>query len=187
MERRPRKRFAAAVLNFKWRTILTHCPFKQIQKVFKASYIFNCALKLFRPFRPLFTTFPAACRPHFSRRQIILNHCPFKHILAIFEEIILAKVSRLCQLSSYSCGFLSRLQIFKAIDPSLWNSVVHKTPTYDTKMLLKDFFDKTALVEFRICNIQKILMKHIQNNQKSIGKSHTSNRILKIARKKSAN
>jgi hypothetical protein len=48
---------------------------------------------------------------------------------------------------------------------------VNETPTYDTKMLLKAFFDKTAYVKFRISNIYKTLMKHIQNNQKSIGKS----------------
>jgi hypothetical protein len=35
-------------------------------------------------------------------------------------EIVLAKVSRLCQLLSHSRGFLSRLQIFKSIWPSLW-------------------------------------------------------------------
>jgi hypothetical protein len=34
-------------------------------------------------------------------------------------EIILAKVSRLCQLSSQSCGFLSKLYVFKSIRPSL--------------------------------------------------------------------
>ncbi len=34
-------------------------------------------------------------------------------------EIMLAKVSRLCQLSSHSRGFLSRLQIFKYIGPTV--------------------------------------------------------------------
>jgi hypothetical protein len=61
-------------------------------------------------------------------------------------EIILAKVSRLCQLSSHSRGFLSRLQIFKSIRPSLWISVSHKTPSYYTKMPLKVVFDKTAFL-----------------------------------------
>jgi hypothetical protein len=61
------------------------------------------------------------------------------------SEIILAEVSRLCQLSSYNCGFLSRLQIFKSIGPSLWISLVHKTTFYDTKMLLKVVFDKNSL------------------------------------------
>jgi hypothetical protein len=48
---------------------------------------------------------------------------------------------------------------------------VHKTPTYDIKMLLRDFFDETVFVKFRISNIYKTLVKHIQYNQKSIGKS----------------
>ncbi len=39
-------------------------------------------------------------------------------------------------------------------------------------MLLKDGFDETAFVKFQISNnLNKTLMKHIQNNKKSIGKS----------------
>ncbi len=62
-------------------------------------------------------------------------------------EIILAKESRLCQLSSHSRGFLSKLLIFKCIGPSLWISLVHKTPSHNTKMLLRVVFDKTAFVK----------------------------------------
>ncbi len=51
-----------------------------------------------------------------------------------------------------SHGFLSRLQIFKSIGPSLWISLAHKTPFYDTKMLLKVIFDKTAFVKVKISN-----------------------------------
>jgi hypothetical protein len=48
----------------------------------------------------------------------------------------------------------------------------HKTPSYETKMLLKFVFDKTAFVKFNISNnFKQTLKKHIQNNQKSIGKS----------------
>jgi hypothetical protein len=39
-------------------------------------------------------------------------------------------------------------------------------------MLLKVVFDKTALVKFKISNnLNETIIKHIQNNQKSIGKS----------------
>ncbi len=74
-------------------------------------------------------------------------------------EIILAKVLRLCQLSSHSHGFLIKLQIFKSIGPSLWISLggggigsAHKTPSCDTKKLGKDVFDKTVFVKFQISN-----------------------------------
>jgi hypothetical protein len=87
-------------------------------------------------------------------------------------EIILAKVSRLCQLSSHSRGFLSRIWIFKNIGPSLWISCAYKTPYDDTKMLLKVIFDKIAFVKFKISNtLNETLMKYVQYNQKSIGKS----------------
>jgi hypothetical protein len=47
--------------------------------------------------------------------------------------------------------------------------LAQKTPSpYDTKMLLKVVFDKTGFVKFKIStgiNLNKTLMKHIQNNQ----------------------
>jgi hypothetical protein len=46
------------------------------------------------------------------------------------------------------------------------------TTLYDTKMLLKVVFDKTVFVKFLlVITFNKTLMKHISNNQKSIGKS----------------
>jgi hypothetical protein len=78
-------------------------------------------------------------------------------------EIILAKVSRLRQLSSHSHGFLSRLWIFKNIGPVafgfLWRTRYH--PMIQ-KMLLKVIFDKNALVQFKISNnfIQNIDETH---------------------------
>jgi hypothetical protein len=61
----------------------------------------------------------------------------------------------------------------------------HKTQSYDTKMILKDVFDKTLFVKFDISNnFNKKFRKHIQNNQKSIGKSIPANGFLKIFRKK---
>jgi hypothetical protein len=48
----------------------------------------------------------------------------------------------------------------------------HKTVSYDTKRLVKDVFDKTAFLKFQISyNLNKTLMKHTENNKKSIGKS----------------
>ncbi len=78
-------------------------------------------------------------------------------------EMILAKVSRLCQLSIHCRGFLSKLQIFKSIGPRLcisWGRGAvfvylfhfHKIPSYDTKMTLKVVFDTTAFVKFKISN-----------------------------------
>jgi hypothetical protein len=53
------------------------------------------------------------------------------------------------------------------------NSLAHKTPSYDTKIIPKVVFDKTICVKFKILVLvlNKTLMKHIQNNQKSKGKS----------------
>jgi hypothetical protein len=51
---------------------------------------------------------------------------------------------------------------------------------------MKVVSDKTALkfVKFKISNnIEQTLMKHIQNNQKSIGKSIPAYGFLKISRK----
>ncbi len=57
---------------------------------------------------------------------------------------------------------------FKSKGPSLWISLANSTPSYDTKMLLKVVFDKTAFVKFKINNnftLNKTLTKHIKNNQ----------------------
>ncbi len=84
--------------------------------------------------------------------------------------IILPEVQRLCQLSSYSRGFLSGLQIFKSIGPRLWISLVHKTPSYDTK-------GKTAFVKFQILD-------------QNIDETHSKQQkfyIIKKSLKKSAN
>ncbi len=51
----------------------------------------------------------------------------------------------------------------------------HKTPSYDAKML-QVVYDKTAFVNLRLIIIfNKTLMKHIQNYQKSIGRSILAN------------
>ncbi len=51
-------------------------------------------------------------------------------------------------------------------------SLAHKTQSYDTKMLLKVVFDKTAFVKFKISNnFKQTLLKHNENKQKSIGQS----------------
>jgi len=39
--------------------------------------------------------------------------------------------------------------MFKSIGHSLW---ISSTPSYDTKMLLKVIFDKTAVVKLKISN-----------------------------------
>jgi hypothetical protein len=64
--------------------------------------------------------------------------------------------------------------------------LAHRTPSYDTKMLLKVVFDKTPFVKFRISNNFK---------QNIDGKTHSKQPkihrkilwILKISRKKSKN
>jgi hypothetical protein len=62
---------------------------------------------------------------------------------------------------------------------------------YYTKMLVKVVFDKTSFVKFKISNNFKQnideIMKHIPNNQKSIGKSIPAYGFLKSQEKKSAN
>jgi hypothetical protein len=58
-----------------------------------------------------------------------------------------------CQLLSHSRGFLFRLQIFKSTWPSLWISLAHKAPSYDTKMPLRVVFDKKVFVKFYFINI----------------------------------
>ncbi len=50
--------------------------------------------------------------------------------------------------------------------------MAHKTPSYDTKMLLKVVFDKTVFVKFKISNNFKQNIDEIRpNHQKSKGKS----------------
>jgi hypothetical protein len=47
--------------------------------------------------------------------------------------------------------------------------LAHKTPSYDTKMLLKVVFDKTVLVKFKSSNsFKQNIDENIQNNQKSM-------------------
>jgi len=61
----------------------------------------------------------------------------------------------------------------------------HKTPSYDTKMLLKVVFDKTVFVKFKISNKfkQKIYETH-PKQPKIPRKIHTSVWILKSSRQK---
>jgi hypothetical protein len=64
--------------------------------------------------------------------------------------------------------FLGYRFLCKSIGPSLWLSLVHYT-SYDTKMLLKVIFDITVFAKLKISNNFKHSMRHIQNNQNSIG------------------
>jgi len=78
-------------------------------------------------------------------------------------EIILAKASRLCQLSSHTIvGFFLGYRFFKFIGSSLWISLAQKTPSYDTKLILKVIFDKKkCLQNLRlVINLNKTLMKN---------------------------
>ncbi len=95
-------------------------------------------------------------------------------------EIILAEVSRLCQLSSHRRRFLSRLKIFKCLGPSRWTSLKHMPPSYDIKVLLKVVFDKTLLVKFKISNYFKQNIDETHSKQPKIHrKIHTGLWILK--------
>jgi hypothetical protein len=60
----------------------------------------------------------------------------------------------------------------------------HKAPSYDTKMLLKVVFYKTAFLKFKISNHFK---QNIDETHSKQPKIHTSLWVLKIYRKKSAN
>jgi hypothetical protein len=64
----------------------------------------------------------------------------------------------------------------------------YKTPSYDTKRLLKVVFDKTAFVKFNFSNNfkQNIVETHSEQ-QKIHRKIQTSLWILNISRKESAN
>jgi hypothetical protein len=85
-------------------------------------------------------------------------------------------------------GFLSRLWIFKSIGPSLRIPLAHKTPFYDTKMLPKVVFDKTAFVKFKISNTFKQHIDGTHSKQPKIhGEIHTSLWISEISIKKSVN
>jgi hypothetical protein len=88
-------------------------------------------------------------------------------------QIILLKIYRFCQLSSRSRGFFVRVWIFKSIGPLAhgfrWRT---RQTSYDTNMLPKVFFDKTCLSNLKlVITSNKTLMKQIQSNQKSLGKS----------------
>ncbi len=103
-------------------------------------------------------------------------------------EIILLK--RFCQLSSRSRGFFARVWIFKSIGPSPWISLAHKTPSYDTIIVPKVFFDKNmcVTVKFEISNYLKQNNDETDSEQPKIPrKIHTRLWILKTSRKKFAN
>jgi hypothetical protein len=89
-------------------------------------------------------------------------------------EIILAKVSRLCQLSSHSRGFFSRLQIFRSIGPSLW--IFFGGGGGGAPLI----FDKTVFAKFRIRNNLKQNIDEILPKQLKI---YTSVWILKSQEK----
>jgi hypothetical protein len=60
----------------------------------------------------------------------------------------------------------------------------HKTPSYDTKMLLKAVFDKTVFVKFKISyNVKQNIDETHSKQLKLPLKIHTSIWILKISRK----
>ncbi len=59
--------------------------------------------------------------------------------------------------------------------------MAHKTPYYDTKILLKVVFDETAFVKFKIINNFKYNIVETNSKQPNIhSKIHTSLWILKI-------
>ncbi len=65
---------------------------------------------------------------------------------------------------------------------------MHKTPSYDTKLLLKVVFDKTAFVKLKISNNFNQNIDETHSKQPKIHrKIHTSLWILKVSRKKSSN
>jgi hypothetical protein len=81
--------------------------------------------------------------------------------------------------------FFAWVWIFKSIGSSLWISLAHKTPSYDTNMLPKVVFDKTAFVKFKISNTFKQNIDETDLKQpKTHRKIHTSLWILKISRQK---
>ncbi len=62
--------------------------------------------------------------------------------------------------------------------------MAHKAPSYDTKMLLKDAFNKTAFVKFKISNNFKQNNDETHSKQPKIHrKIHTSQWILKSQEK----
>ena len=66
--------------------------------------------------------------------------------------------------------------------------MAHKTPSYDTNMLPKIFFDKNMFVKFKIINYLKQNIDETDSKQSKIHrKIHTSLWILKISRKEFAN
>ncbi len=92
-------------------------------------------------------------------------------------EIILAKIYRFCQLSSHSRGFFAKVKIFNSKGPSLWVSLAHKIPTYDTNMLPKMVFDNTAFVKFLISmtfKFQQNIDETDSKQPKIHRKNHTS-------------
>ncbi len=51
-----------------------------------------------------------------------------------------------------------------------WGACAQETQSYDKKMLLKEVFDKSVCKIKILITLNKTLMKHNQNNQKSLGK-----------------
>ncbi len=78
--------------------------------------------------------------------QFSFNQCPiYTHDGASAKFSTNSQEMDNSVVSSHSRGFLSRLKIFKSMGPSLWTSLEHKTPSYDTKMNLKVIFDKNSV------------------------------------------
>jgi hypothetical protein len=73
--------------------------------------------------------------------------------------------------------------MLNSIGPSLWIFLAHKTPSYDTKMLLKVFFDNTEFVKFKTSNNFK---QNIDESHLKQPKIRTSPWLFKISRKKLA-
>jgi hypothetical protein len=62
--------------------------------------------------------------------------------------------------------------------------LAYDSPPYDTNMLLKAIFDKTAFVKFKISNtLKQNIGKTLSKQPKILRKIHTSLWIVKISRK----
>ena len=73
---------------------------------------------------------------------------------------------------------------FESIEPSLQISLACKTPSNDSKMLLKVVFDQTAFKKFRISDNFKQNIYETHSKQQKI---HTRQWILKVLSKQSTN
>jgi hypothetical protein len=70
--------------------------------------------------------------------------------MEVTEIVILAKIY---QQSSHSRGEY----IFKFIGPCVLISLAPKTPSYNTNLLPKDFFDETVYVTFKISTLYPVI------------------------------